>query len=97
MKLARRSFLFGAGSAALAAPFVVRSGILMPIKSIIQPPTLSVPIYAGAYWVEGSPDGINWTRIQRIVGPEPSIIGRGRYVRVIRDLSWRAPAGLSNA
>lgn len=50
--LTRRSFLGGL-AAAIAAPYVVRSGILMPVKKIILPESPMMII-------EGSADGVSW-------------------------------------
>ena len=52
LDLSRRSFL-GSLAAVIAAPYVVRSGILMPVKKIILP---EGPMMI----LEGSADGVNW-------------------------------------
>lgn len=57
--LTRRSFLGGL-AAAIAAPYVVRSGILMPVKKILQPAVVSR--------LQGSYDGQNWFDIMRMAG-----------------------------
>lgn len=46
----RRGFLAGAATL-LAAPMVVRSGILMPVRSIIPPPPPIVPSWCPPGWL----------------------------------------------
>lgn len=65
--VSRRMFLGGL-AAALAAPVVVRSGVLMPVRKLIVPeaPRLLVPTVAT--WLEASPDGKMWVKVRRMVG-----------------------------
>lgn len=46
MTLSRRGFLSGLG-AALAAPAVVRSGILMPLRGIVMAPAIDDDVFGG--------------------------------------------------
>ncbi len=61
--LSRRGFLTGIG-AALVAPAIIKSGILMPVKQIIQPEMVELEI--PGLIVEGSDDGLTWRKIQTI-------------------------------
>ena len=55
MTLSRRGFL-GVLAGALAAPIVVRSGLLMPVKAVIVPPVLvDLP-----FRIVGDGDGYSW-------------------------------------
>ena len=71
MQLSRRGFLFGAG----ATIAVVRTaGLLMPVKSIIEPPWRgvfdleAVPLPPGVYSGRMVHVGPNWQQLTRWVG-----------------------------
>lgn len=59
--LSRRTFVTGL-AAALAAPVVVKSGVLMPVRKLIVPE-------APAGWLEVSWDGEEWLASTQISGP----------------------------
>jgi hypothetical protein len=91
--LSRRLFLGGL-AAAIAAPMVVRSGVLMPVRSPIVPATPKLLAPAAAFWIEASPDGENWVKVSRVVShgvPDMSRVGNhiGAWRRVAVERGWR--------
>lgn len=82
-----RRFFLGGLTAAIAAPFIVRSGILMPVKSLYKPIIES--------FLEASYDGHSWFCITKIVTtkamtPRPFNIDttKYKYTRVIFNRDW---------
>ena len=91
--LSRRLFLGGL-AAAITAPMVVRSGVLMPVRSLIVPAAPKLLAPAAAFWIEASPDGQNWVKVSRVVShgaPDMSRVGNhiGPWRRVAVERGYR--------
>ena len=93
--LSRRSFVTGL-AATLAAPMIVKSGVLMPVRALILPEKQAFVVRTVASWHEVSKDGINWLKIGRTVGPEGARMAimaiparfAGWQYRAVIDRSW---------
>lgn len=95
--LSRRNLL----GMAVAAPFVVQSGVLMPVKKLILPERqLLVPTVRMI--LEGTENGNDWFPIVQLIGREGSLLDPARYVsmtrykptgtRIVIDRTWRPSA-----
>lgn len=99
--LSRRGFLsaFIAGAVtAAAAPAILRSGVIMPVRSLILPEAPALLLANVVTRTEMSYDGINWITIGRMVsqkGSKPSLplmkpnMGKDVQLRTIIEREWR--------
>jgi len=93
--LSRRNFLIGA-SAVVAAPLVVRSGILMPVRKLIVPEQRILVPYA-VLKLEASYDQKEWFLVTRAVHPHGSLLSPANfpvkhdspYSRVVIEREWK--------